>query len=97
MRAQILRLACALLAVSFAAPLAPAEAEVDGCGCPSHLENGTIACHNTAGSWCGNCTYNCGAAGTYKWCVCHLLSNCGSCGTEPCEDPEDPECGCPRP
>lgn len=57
------------------------------CGCPSHISDGTIACHRIAGTHCSSCTYKCENYQPEVWCVCELLQGCGTCGGEPCEEP----------
>ncbi len=68
MRKQLFRLSLAAFAISMAAsPAVAGEA-----GCPGHLTNGSIACHNTQGTDCSSCTYRCDNGGEYRWNVCDI-------------------------
>lgn len=70
MRRSIWRLSAAMLAMAAAGmPVAAMDA-----GCPSHLTGpGGVVCHNTEGTSCSSCTYNCGSYGTHTWDVCGLI------------------------
>lgn len=84
MRRKLLRFGFAALAVALAVPASATESKAcvgASCGCPSHLTNGQIACHNTSGSACSSCAYNCEGT-SYTWCVCELLTGCGDCPVE---------------
>jgi hypothetical protein len=67
MSMKMLRLAASVFAVAVAATPASAFSA----GCPSHLSNGSQVCHNTGGTECKSCTYNCSGT-SYTWNVCDL-------------------------
>jgi hypothetical protein len=72
MRKRLLRLSLATLALAIIGILAaPNSAWADGC--PSHVTNGEMACHNTAGSKCSSCTYHCDDGTNHQWNVCDIV------------------------